>query len=302
MAVLADEEARADERLFLAADDADADADADADDDEEEDDACADVEGVDTYHACYGGTAALLACSNWAESRAWDGRWAIAVCTDVSDAPAQYAFMNGAAAVAVLVGPRAPLVMQTPRVSCVLDEWDFYKPVGWPSMGPIIDGPHSKQVYYDCLVRCQRRMRAKAGYTFAEDNAALVFHLGGGPTFVRHAFEEAAHAARTGATRATRDADVDVDGVAVVVPTVDDDAELRDRFERRVQPSPRGGAAHRADAHRGHVRQPVLAAAARASPRAASTSASSRLGRAPRPRCSGCGSTATAAGRWPTRG
>ena len=60
-----------------------------------------DVEGVDSYHACYGGTAALLACANWVESSAWDGRWAIAVCTDVSDAPKQYPFMNGAACVAI---------------------------------------------------------------------------------------------------------------------------------------------------------------------------------------------------------
>ena len=64
---------------------------------------CTNVEGVDGYHACYGGTAALFACTNWVESSAWDGRWAIAVCTDVSDAPKQYPFMNGAACVAMLV-------------------------------------------------------------------------------------------------------------------------------------------------------------------------------------------------------
>ena len=44
------------------------------------------VEGVDNYHACCGGTTALFACTNWVESRFWDGRWAVAVCTDVSDA------------------------------------------------------------------------------------------------------------------------------------------------------------------------------------------------------------------------
>eukprot|EP00964_Phaeocystis_antarctica_P113367 scaffold77411_cov67-Phaeocystis_antarctica.AAC.1 len=37
---------------------------------------CANVEGVDAYQACYGGTAALLACTNWVGSEAWDGRWA----------------------------------------------------------------------------------------------------------------------------------------------------------------------------------------------------------------------------------
>ena len=44
---------------------------------------CANVEGVDAYQACYGGTAALLACTNWVGSEAWDGRWALAVATDI---------------------------------------------------------------------------------------------------------------------------------------------------------------------------------------------------------------------------
>ena len=72
---------------------------------------CTNIEGVDNYHACYGGTAALFTCTNWVESSAWDGRWAIVVSTDVSDAPKQYPFMNGAAAVAMLVGADAPLAL-----------------------------------------------------------------------------------------------------------------------------------------------------------------------------------------------
>jgi len=62
-----------------------------------------DIQGTDQYNACYGGTAALLNCINWVQSSAWDGRWAIAIATDIADAPAQYRFMVGAAAVAVLV-------------------------------------------------------------------------------------------------------------------------------------------------------------------------------------------------------
>ena len=300
MAVLADEEARADERLFLAADDADADADAAAD--EEEDDACADVEGVDTYHACYGGTAALLACSNWAESRAWDGRWAIAVCTDVSDAPAQYAFMNGAAAVAVLVGPRAPLVMQTPRVSCVLDEWDFYKPVGWPSMGPIIDGPHSKQVYYDCLVRLPAAHARQGGVhvlprTMRRSSStwAAAPPLCGTPLRRRRTPRAPAPRAPRATPTSTSTALSSSSPLSTTTPscaTASSGACSRPSRRRsasgRCTPRPRTSTCARCCCTR--------------LPRAASTSASSRLGRAPRPRCSGCGSTATAAGRWPTRG
>ena len=120
---------------------------------------CANVEGVDAYQACYGGTAALLACTNWVGSEAWDGRWAVCVCTDVSDAPAQYPFMNGAACVAMLVGADAPLALEGRRQTHMAHAWDFYKPVGWPSMGPIIDGPGSIELYHKSLAACQARHR-----------------------------------------------------------------------------------------------------------------------------------------------
>ena len=155
-----------------------------------------DVEGVDYYHACYGGTASLFACTNWVGCEAWDGRWAIVVCTDVSDAPPQYPFMNGAACVAMLVGANAPLHLEGQRHTHMVHAWDFYKPVGWPSMGPIIDGPASMELYYDCLVACQSGLveRGEAAWVGAHDH--LVFHLGSSPKFVRHAFERAFAAAR----------------------------------------------------------------------------------------------------------
>ena len=62
------------------------------------------LEGVDTYNACYGGTAALLNCMNWLTSLSWDGRWAVTVATDIADSPAGYRFMTGCASVALLVG------------------------------------------------------------------------------------------------------------------------------------------------------------------------------------------------------
>ena len=118
---------------------------------------CANVEGVDAYQACYGGTASLLACTNWVESEAWDGRWAVCVCTDVCDAPAQYPFMNGAACVAMLVGADAPLALEGRRRTHMAHAWDFHKPVGWPSMGPIVDGPGSMELYHKSLAACQVR-------------------------------------------------------------------------------------------------------------------------------------------------
>lgn len=161
-----------------------------------------DVEGTDCYHACYGGTAALIACVNWAESTSYDGRWAVVVCTDICDAPEQYEFMNGAASVAMLIGPNAPLSMEGKRVSHMIDEWDFYKPIGWPSMGPLMDGQRSKDVYFDSLATCQQRFQVANGVSFVQDHEALVFHLGGGYKFVKHAF---AHAMKSEGMKCTDD-------------------------------------------------------------------------------------------------
>merc|ERR1719323_1362232 len=47
----------------------------------------ANIEGVDMYNACYGGQAAGLCCLNWVESDRWDGRYGLAIATDISEAP-----------------------------------------------------------------------------------------------------------------------------------------------------------------------------------------------------------------------
>lgn len=71
-----------------------------------------DMEGVDSTNACYGGTAALFNSVNWVESSAWDGRLALAVCADIAVYAAGAARPSGGAgAVAMLIGPGAPLVL-----------------------------------------------------------------------------------------------------------------------------------------------------------------------------------------------
>ncbi|KAF1581389.1 UNVERIFIED_CONTAM: Hydroxymethylglutaryl-CoA synthase, cytoplasmic, partial [Eudyptes pachyrhynchus] len=79
-----------------------------------------DIEGIDTMNACYGGTAALFNAINWIESSSWDGRYALVVAGDI----AVYATGNarptgGAGAVAMLVGPNAPLIFERVlNISC----------------------------------------------------------------------------------------------------------------------------------------------------------------------------------------
>ncbi|CAG7732444.1 unnamed protein product, partial [Allacma fusca] len=72
-----------------------------------------DVEGIDTTNACYGGTAAVFNAISWVESSAWDGRLALVVAGDIAiyaKGPARPT--GGAGAVAILIGPNAPLVFE----------------------------------------------------------------------------------------------------------------------------------------------------------------------------------------------
>ncbi|KAK0708161.1 hydroxymethylglutaryl-coenzyme A synthase C terminal-domain-containing protein [Lasiosphaeris hirsuta] len=110
------------------------------------------IEGVDTVNACYGGTNAVFNAVNWVESSAWDGRDAIVVAGDI----ALYAKGNarptgGAGAVALLVGPDAPIVVEPGlRGSYMQHAYDFYKP-DLTSEYPYVDGHYSVNCYTEAL-------------------------------------------------------------------------------------------------------------------------------------------------------
>jgi len=121
-----------------------------------------DVEGVDFKNACYGGTAALFSAIDWVESSAWDGRLALVVAVDsavYAKGPARPT--GGAGAVAMLIGPNAPLVMQRgTRASHVDHAFDFYKP-DMTSEYPTVDGHLSIRCYFTALDSCYRKFKAK---------------------------------------------------------------------------------------------------------------------------------------------
>jgi len=110
------------------------------------------IEGVDTVNACYGGTNAVFNSVNWVESSAWDGRDAIVVAGDI----ALYAKGNarptgGAGAVALLIGPDAPIVIEPGlRGSYMQHAYDFYKP-DLTSEYPYVDGHFSVNCYTEAL-------------------------------------------------------------------------------------------------------------------------------------------------------
>lgn len=148
------------------------------------------IEGVDQYNACYGGQAAGLAVLSWVESDRWDGRYGIAVATDISEAHPMIMAFAGAATTAALFFPDAPLAHHSQRASCIMHRFDFCKPVGWHDMAPITDGKYSVECYLDALDAAHATLRMKLnGRGPLEITDFNVFHTGGGYHIVRKAFE-----------------------------------------------------------------------------------------------------------------
>ena len=73
----------------------------------------------------------------------------------------------------------------------MVDRWDFWKPVGWKSMGPLMDGAGSMELYFECLRKCLDVHKARTGKaSVLDEHEHVVMHLGSGPKFVRKAFHE----------------------------------------------------------------------------------------------------------------
>uniref|UniRef100_A0A336M0B0 Hydroxymethylglutaryl-CoA synthase n=1 Tax=Culicoides sonorensis TaxID=179676 RepID=A0A336M0B0_CULSO len=143
-----------------------------------------DLEGIDTTNACYGGTAALFNAVNWVESSNWDKRLALVVCGDIAVyAKGSARPTGGAGAVAMLVGPNAPLVFDRGlRASYMKHAYDFYKP-DLSSEYPTVDGKLSIQCYLSALDKCYQLYREKYLKKFPnspkvglENFDALIFH------------------------------------------------------------------------------------------------------------------------------
>ncbi|KAJ3057335.1 hypothetical protein HK102_011072, partial [Quaeritorhiza haematococci] len=116
------------------------------------------IEGIDTTNACYGGTNALFNSINWVESSYWDGRYALVVAADIAVYKSGAARpTGGAGAIAMLVGPDAPIVFdQGLRATHMEHVWDFYKP-DLHSEYPEVDGPLSNMCYLKALDTCYNR-------------------------------------------------------------------------------------------------------------------------------------------------
>nr|KAF6413327.1 3-hydroxy-3-methylglutaryl-CoA synthase 2 [Molossus molossus] len=121
-----------------------------------------DIEGIDTTNACYGGTASLFNAANWMESSSWDGRYAVVVCGDIAVySNSTLRPSGGAGAVAMLIGPQAPLALERGlRGTHMENVYDFYKPDGSTEY-PMVDGQFSIQCYIRALDQCYKVYRQK---------------------------------------------------------------------------------------------------------------------------------------------
>ena len=120
-----------------------------------------DVEGIMSVHACYGGTAALFNTIAWMQSEAWDGRLGLVVMSDIAvyeDGSSRST--AGSGAVALLISPDAPLVMEPIRSTHMIHEYDFYKPF-MNSEYPVVNGQTSVKTYISCLVNCYKLLKSK---------------------------------------------------------------------------------------------------------------------------------------------
>ncbi|XP_072396161.1 hydroxymethylglutaryl-CoA synthase 1 [Diabrotica undecimpunctata] len=141
-----------------------------------------DIEGVDTTNACYGGTAALINAVSWIESSSWNGRYAIVVAADIAVyAKGSARPTGGAGAVAMLLGPNAPLVIDRGvRATYVKHAYDFYKP-DLTSEYPVVDGKLSIQCYLSALDNCYSLYKKKVAEKHKKDVTlkdfdAVLFH------------------------------------------------------------------------------------------------------------------------------
>ena len=82
------------------------------------------VEGTDTYNACYGGTNALFSTVNWVQSVAWSGQYGIVVCSDPAVHPQPKTLAGiGASAVGLMVGADQGLVIEPVRMTFIKHAW-----------------------------------------------------------------------------------------------------------------------------------------------------------------------------------
>ncbi|ATB27468.1 hydroxymethylglutaryl-CoA synthase family protein [Melittangium boletus] len=122
------------------------------------------MRSFDAQHACYGGTAGLMAASEWIASGAGAGRTALVICSDI----ARYGLntagepTQGGGAVALLVSEQPDLLALDIGLNgaSTQDVYDFWRPSG--RREALVDGHYSIGCYLDALSGAYRGWRERA--------------------------------------------------------------------------------------------------------------------------------------------
>lgn len=141
----------------------------------------------DTQHACYGGTAGVMAAVEWVASGASHGKSALVICSDI----ARYGLSTageptqGAGAVAMIVGPTPALVELDVGITGVASSHvhDFWRPLGMREAQ--VDGHYSVECYLDALATAYRGWKSLAvarellrgGELVSEALARICYHV-----------------------------------------------------------------------------------------------------------------------------
>jgi hydroxymethylglutaryl-CoA synthase len=118
----------------------------------------------DTQHACYGGTAGLMAALDWIASGSANGRSALVICSDI----ARYGVgtpgepTQGAGAVAMVIGKNPAMLEIDVGISGTASSHvhDFWRPLGMREAQ--VDGHYSVQCYLDALAGAYRGWKRQA--------------------------------------------------------------------------------------------------------------------------------------------
>jgi hydroxymethylglutaryl-CoA synthase len=137
----------------------------------------------ETKHACYAGTAALMAAADWVRAGSRQPRRALVIAADIAryDLGSPGEPTQGAGAVAMLVGPEARvLTLGTESGTHAANVYDFWRPFG--RREAIVDGKYSVECYLQALAAAFSAYRALEDPPLADDEpltdrlARLLFH------------------------------------------------------------------------------------------------------------------------------
>jgi hydroxymethylglutaryl-CoA synthase len=137
----------------------------------------------ETKHACYAGTAALMAAADWVRAGGRRPRRALVIAADIAryelGSPGEPT--QGAGAVAMLVGPEARvLTLGAESGTYAANVYDFWRPLG--RREAIVDGKYSVECYLQALAGAFAAYRAAEDPPLAVDEpltdrlARLLFH------------------------------------------------------------------------------------------------------------------------------